>query len=163
MEQIVIIDHGPAERFPDEHRLLAYKLMGERCVGELICLLGPTGLRNELGERIVPSPGRRCCGPAQLPTADEQPLTGPLTCVVEYARVAEVYQRRRFGHEMMFELERRWPGVICTRPTMAGAHSIPSWYSLREKIMRTDNPHVGRDDLPAYVPMRLPSARQNAT
>jgi hypothetical protein len=87
-------------------------------------------------------------------------LVGPLTCVVEYARVADIYQRRRFGHEMMFELERRWPGVVCTRPTMAGAHSIPSWYALREEIMRTGNPHAGRADLPVYVPMMLRQAMQ---
>jgi len=116
---IVIINFGRTREHPHEDVINVYKLIDERAVGVLHCLL------NESGQ-----------------------------CHVQYAEIAPEHRRRRFGHEMMYELERRWPGVTCSPARDGGEHSIPSWFALRDEIMRTDNPHVGRDDLPAYTPMK---------
>ncbi len=70
------------------------------------------------------------------------------------------FRRRRYGHQMMFELERRFPDRITFPQQMEGLTpiTVPDWLDKRPAIMAAGNPNVGRDDLPPYVPAPLPSA-----
>lgn len=77
-------------------------------------------------------------------------------CQVLGAKVEPDFRRLRYGHEMMFELERRWPGVTTAPPQNIAASSVPDWHAQKAEIMRTGDPHLGRSDLPAYVPTQLP-------
>jgi hypothetical protein len=77
-------------------------------------------------------------------------------CTVLGAKVHPDHRRMRIGHEMMFELERRWPGVTTAQPQNIASQSVPDWHAQKAEIMRTGNPHLGRDDLPPYLPTVLP-------
>lgn len=88
---------------------------------------------------------------------DTTRLIGQLDCgkspeglIVRYAEVAEDMRRQRVGHQMMFEAERRIPILRISQPTgpeSASNHSVPSWLRLRDEILRTGNPFIGRPDL----------------
>ncbi|HVU85940.1 MAG TPA: GNAT family N-acetyltransferase [Pirellulales bacterium] len=69
---------------------------------------------------------------------------------VEYAYVEEAYRRRRVGHALMYELERRYPGLTTSEAQGIGCSSIPSWFFLRARIM-AEGPYAGRPDLGEYV------------
>ena len=84
--------------------------------------------------------------------------TGPV-CEVLTGVVNESHRRRRFGHEIMFELERRWPGVTTVPPTLnETVASTAHWFANRAAIMAAGDPHLGRADLPPYVPTILPAS-----
>src|SRR5437868_13359493 len=107
MQQVIVINFGRTREHPEADVVNVYKLVDERAVGVLHCLVEPTGHAH-----------------------------------VQYAEIAPEFRRQRFGHEMMFELERRWPGVTTSAARDEGEHSIPSWYARRDEIMRSGNPHV---------------------
>ena len=100
---------------------------------------------------------------------DTTRLIGQLDCgkspaglIIRYAEVDERVRRQRVGHQMMFEAERRIPILRISDPTgpkSASNYSVPSWLALRDEILRTGNPFVGRPDLEE---MFVPSCRRGS-
>lgn len=162
MENIVVVNCGRMNpRLPQEDAIFVYKTIDETAVGFITAYLGCRCLRDDRGQPIAAASDCPCGVPAaNQDFVDHTLCTGGLRCHVDVAHVHPDHRRHRFGHEMMYELERRWPGVTTSQP-VAGNKSVDSWYALREEIMRTGNPHIGRDDLPPYTPSTLPTGVYN--
>ncbi|HEY1600769.1 MAG TPA: hypothetical protein VGG64_14265 [Pirellulales bacterium] len=149
LERIVIINMWRSSEYPDEDRFTMYKIVESVWAGEVVFLLGCAQLRDADGNRIVDA---ECnCGKHDLwATANPD---GPLHCHIETAIVNPYFRRRRIGMEFMYELERRWPGVTATPRHQDGPEAYDrGWASLKDQIMATGDPHVGRADLAVYVP-----------